>query len=139
MAAVIDSPERGVNYDALDALTRRGHFYRGMSEAELVQAFSRGYFESDQRYCVPGEGTCFSLDAADAASYTNFGRTDPRKTGTPNFIVEVEAAPSIKIDRDGYPKVKRLPVSYATRVWAVFARGQSLVLEEVDPVERARR
>lgn len=131
---LLRTAERGDVVGALDAITRPDHYYRGMSAAEYEQAVARGYFESDQRYCVPGEGTCFAPHAGDGESYANFGHTDPRKTGKPNFLVEVIAGgpgSPFKVDRhDGYPKAARVPLSLVTRVWRMEARGGDLVAVE---------
>jgi hypothetical protein len=65
----------------------------------------------------------------DAESYTNFGRTDPRKTGLPNYVIEIRrAALGIKDARDGYPKTsKQIPVGRISRAWMIRPFGQRLL------------
>lgn len=126
--------KRGIIGDVIDAWTRKGHYYRGMSEAEFKGALSSGYIKSDMRWSAPDEGTCFSEHSGDAESYTNLGKTDPRRTGKPNYVVEVprNAAKFFVDKRDGYPKThERVPVSMVSRVWEMRARGGDIVAEEI--------
>jgi hypothetical protein len=100
--------------------------YRGMSEDEFNGVVQNGHILSDGRFSHPSEGTSFARDYADAESYTNFGRTDPAKTGRPNYVVEVEHGPGLTVDpRDGYIKsgVKTpVPASNIRRVWRFASR-----------------
>jgi hypothetical protein len=85
--------------------------------------------KSNERYCVPGEGTCFSDNAGDAESYPNFGRSDPRKTGKPNYVVEIRHQPHIKQDRrDGYWKTQQsVHPKHVTRIWKTYPDGNKIM------------
>lgn len=79
--------------------------YRGISDDEYRYITDKGHILSDQRYCAPGEGTCFAGKHDDAESYINWGHTNPISTGKPTYVIEVEHGPEIQVDkRDGYPK-----------------------------------
>ena len=108
------------NYDLLRGLSRPDCMYRGMSGAEYEATVAAGKpLVSDKRWCLPTEGTCYSATVDDAASYANFGRTDPRKTGTPNYIVEVARPAQDATDRDGYLKTDAMTPADVRRVWRV--------------------
>jgi len=85
--------------------------------------------KSNERYCVKGEGTCFSHHAGDAESVVNFGRSDPRKTGKSNYVVEVRRQPHIKQDkRDGYWKTQEpIHPKHVARIWKIYADGDKLM------------
>ena len=84
--------------------------------------------KSNERYCVPGEGTCFASHAGDAESIVNFGRSDPRKTGKPNYVVEIQHQHHIKQDRDGYWKTQEsVHPKHVTRVWKTYADGDKVM------------
>lgn len=115
----------------LARLRRPGHVYRGMSEAEYLSTVARGRpVQSDARYCLPGEGTCFAENPADAESYANFGSDDPRMTGRSNYLVEAEIGPGMTRHPDGYIKTPDpVPVSFVKRVWRMEAsEDKSVVL-----------
>ena len=129
-------PETGVvrpsGWQAANGLpgswTRRGHLYRGMSEAEYVGTVGAGRgVESDGRYCANGEGACFDEDASCAESYANFGRSDPRITDVPTYVVEIEAGGAVRRDADGYWKARHVPQDMVRRVWRMSADGDTIV------------
>ena len=110
--------------------TRRGHLYRGMSAAEYDATVGAGAgVRSDSRYCFNGEGTCFAEDAPSAESYINCGHTDPRKTGLPTYVVEIDADGSgaQQDRRDGYWKAPSVPQDRARRVWRMSAEDGAVV------------
>ncbi len=96
--------------------------FRNIRQADVIK--------SDGRYSLEGEGTCFSDDAADAESYVNFGRSDPRKTRLPNYLIEVKSD-ALQRAADGYWKAPSVPASAITRVWCMFARGGAVVARKV--------
>lgn len=110
---------------------RRGHLYRGMSEAEWQFVLDNRVIRSTERWSIPGEGTNFSDDARDAESYANYGSTDPRKTGLPNYLVEVRHTEIFKQWRDGYWKAREVPAALITRVWEMRPVGPRVVAFEV--------
>lgn len=118
--------------ETLDQLTRPGHLYRGMSEAEWSSVQTSGIIQSDARYSFCEEGTCFASDAGTAEDFANFGRTDPRKTGRASYLVEIVKTPSIEMSPDGYWKT-RLPIPRAsiTRAWRMTGRGSEIVAQRV--------
>jgi hypothetical protein len=124
-------------------LTRPGHLYRGMTEVEYKATVGkRRGVRSRQDWSAEGEGTSFSLDFQTAEDYVNFGRTDPRKTGIPNYVVEVrvdnvkrgkyrsfpDGPGSAVLTPDGYVKVADpgIPQSQVTNVWRMEPRGDIL-------------
>ena len=114
--------------DVPQSWSRPGCLYRGMSEAEYRSTVGAGLpLKSDGRYCLAGEGTCFAEDATDAESYVNFGHTDPRISGKPNYLIEIEADSSIKKDKDGYWKAPTVSLDRIRRVWKMYARGSEIV------------
>lgn len=78
------------------------------------------------------EGTNFSDDPLDAESYVNFGRTDPRKTGKPTYLVEVSMTDSMSRWGDGYIK-SPVPVPYGnvTRVWEMTGEDGAVVARRI--------
>lgn len=116
-------------YDLLDAERVVGKVYRGMSEAEFLQALDRGYLLSDSRACARGEGTCFAESPADALSYAAYGSTDPQKTGRAVYVVEVDLE-HLRRARDGYFKTE-LPVALkgGERVFRLSARKVGYAIE----------
>ena len=120
--------------DVPNQWTRSGHVYRGMAKEEWDATVGAGRpIQSSGRYSHSSEGTNFSEDAADAESYINFGRSDPRKTGRPTFMVEVRKIPAIKLDRrDYYWKADGpVPLSAVTRSWKFTADGGAVVAQGV--------
>ena len=89
----------------LRALDRPGLAFRGMEFEEYDATLGSGKpIKSTGKYSLVSEGTCFSQDAATAESYANFGRSDPRKTGKPTYLVAVKQTQDMYRDRDGYIK-----------------------------------
>lgn len=110
---------------------RSGHFYRGIEEAEWEYIRSHGHIKSIHKWCAPGEGTCFGTDIATAESYVDAGSTDPRKTGKPNYVIEV-ASDALKHDpRDGYYKTLgddvEVPKSAITRAWKLVGEDGKVI------------
>jgi ATP-dependent protease ClpP protease subunit len=123
------------------ALTRKNHFYRGMTpdEYEATVGLGRGV-RSRQDFSVRDEGTSFSHLADDAETYVNYGRDDPRRTGRPTYLVEVEGSEGINYDRrDGYYKApKPIPQDRIRRVYEMRAEGNAIIGRLIlppDPVE----
>ena len=88
---------------------------------------SRGDFSFSE------EGTSFSEHAEDAESYANFGRTDPRKTNKPNYLVEIAPGPGLERGRDGYFKATGpIPRDRITRIYEMRGEGGSVVGAPID-------
>ncbi len=80
--------------------------WRGMTSAEYDATIGRGLgvkSRGDHSFAV--EGTQFADNPADAESYVNFGRDDPRKSGKPTYLVEVSRENLTK-KSDGYWETK---------------------------------
>ena len=116
---------QGTGAPGLERLNRPNKMYRGMTETEYKATVGKdGRIESRQDWSVPGEGTSFGEGIETADSYVNFGRTDPRKTGRPTYIVETSRG-DLKPGRDGY--LKSQSPTPAERVWKIEAVDDSLV------------
>jgi hypothetical protein len=110
-------------------LTVEDKAYRGMTEEEFNNTvLGAGGVESRGDYRFGTEGTNFAEKFEDAESYINFGRDDPRKTGKPTFIVEVDKQP-LKINRRGDYEAFE-PVS-PTKVWKITPKDGELVAVEM--------
>jgi hypothetical protein len=122
-----------IGTDAVESITRPGHLYRGMSAAEYSATVGKaGGVSSDLRNSLKGEGTNFSDHAADAESYANFGRDDPRKTGVANYLVEVKAGADITKKRDGYfHSLTPLPADRVTRVFKMAPQDGAIVASRI--------
>lgn len=122
------------------SFTRPGHLYRGMTEQEYLAHKKAGYIQSTGRYSFAEEGTNFSDRADDAEGYVNFGREDPRKTGRPNYLIEVRNDPSVfTLWRDGYYKTpQRIPLGCITRVWIMFAKDGAIVAQDTSLTREER-
>ena len=109
------------SYDDFYNLSRSGHFYRGISSEEWNFIQSKGYVQSDRRYCVPGEGTCFSRSIDEAESYINSSGNDPRISNKSNYVIEVKSEALKHDKRDDYYKTLddnvQIPISDIKRVW----------------------
>jgi hypothetical protein len=115
-------------FDDFASKTRRNHFYRGIEEAEWASIHERGFIRSNQKWCVPGEGTCFASDIASAESYVDSGSTDPLKTGRPNYLIEVKSDALRQDPRDGYFKTTLdIPLSAITRAWKLAPEDGKIV------------
>jgi hypothetical protein len=130
-----------VGSENVDKISRPGHFYRGMTEAEFNNTVGAGAgIKSNQAYSLRGEGTSLSDDAGDAESYVNYGRDDPRTAGRPTYLVEVKGGDNIKLDkRDGYHKAQEaLPMSQITRAWEMRGNekdeivGKQIIAQDAD-------
>lgn len=104
--------------------------FRGITQDEHDFIVTHGYIQSNERYCVPGEGTCFGADFSTAESYVNYGHTNPVSTGHPTYVIAVIAGSDIAVDRrDGYPKVAghvasdRIKVAYRFNPDGTMERG----------------
>jgi hypothetical protein len=102
--------------DAVFALTRPGHLYRGVTANEWASIVRTGKIESTGQYSLPGEGTNFADSAESAEAYVNFGRDDPRVTGVSNYLIEIRQG-NLKPSSDGYFKVPSVDVREITRAW----------------------
>ena len=124
-----------VGAENMGTLNREGMAYRGMTGEEYAATVARdGHVMSRGDYSFEGEGTSFAENIEDAESYVNSFRNDPRKTGTPTYIVEVDKG-LLTRDSDGYWKSPAaVPVS--GRVWRIEADKGALVgTEVVTPAE----
>lgn len=101
------------------------HVYRGITQDEHDYVRDNKHILSNQKYCVPGEGTCFGHDYDTAEGYVNFGHTSPDKTSKPTYVLEVGNGPEIKVDpRDGYHKTNSpIPSNRITRAWRFQSRA----------------
>ena len=103
--------------------------WRGMDEQEYMATIGAGRpLKSRGDWSHSSEGTNFAREPHDAESYMNFGRTDPRKTGRPNYLVGVRRLPSMKQWSDGYIKTPE-PVELrdVLVIWKVVPEGDALV------------
>jgi hypothetical protein len=125
----------------LSRLKRPGALYRGMDVAEYKATVgSRKPLWSTGAFSFASEGANFAEDPADAESYANFGRGDPRKTGKPTYLVEVRKSEAIPRERDGYYKAPApLPYSEVLRVWEMAAEDGAIVMKQVKSASRASR
>jgi hypothetical protein len=100
-----------------------------MTEVEYKAHLRAGHIKSTGAYSHASEGTNFADDAHEAEAYVNFGRDDPRKTGRPNYLVEVKRDEDLfKRWPDGYYKTKEeIPLKLVTRVWKMVAEGDAVV------------
>jgi hypothetical protein len=122
---VVRRGEAGVDTN----LTVEDKAYRGMTEEEFNNTvLGAGGVESRGDYRFGTEGTNFAEKFEDAESYINFGRDDPRKTGKPTFIEEVDKQP-LKINRRGDYEAFE-PVS-PTKVWKITSKDGELVATEM--------
>lgn len=120
--------------DDVIALGRSSYLYRGMTEPEWRFIQSRGFIQSNMSYSHSSEGTNFADDIADAESYVDFGRDDPRKSGRPNYLIEIPKLPHITRARDGYWKTMGpVPKSEITRAWKIVAEDGALVGYPINP------
>ena len=113
--------------DVPNSWTRSGHLYRGITDDEFRFIKTNGVIRSSEKWSVRGEGTNFAEDADEAESYVNFGRTDPRKTGKPTYVIEVKKDASFKRWPDGYWKTPEVSKSAITRAWKMVAEGDEIV------------
>lgn len=101
-----------------------------MDEVEYAATLGAGEpVWSTGRYSLPSEGTNFAGDFPTAESYVNFGRDDPRKTGRPNYVVEIFPGDlDIRRNRQGYYEAfEPVPLTQVTQVWRMEGRNGSVV------------
>jgi hypothetical protein len=76
--------------------------WRGLTHAEYIATMGAGKgVKSRGDYSFDIEGTQFSAHPGDAESYINFGQDDPRATGIPTYMVEVDRS-VLRLKPDGY-------------------------------------
>ena len=126
---------------ALAALQRTGHLYRGMTQAEWEATLGAGRgVQSRRDWSASSEGTKFADEVGSAESYANFGSTDPRKTGKPNYLVEVRQSERFKRDRQGYyDAFEEVPRSEITRAWIMYASGNEVLAREIGSKPKTER
>jgi len=132
---VFREADSDIGAEGMEGLNRPGRAYRGMEAAEYDATVGSGSgVLSRQDYSTPGEGTSFADDIRDAESYANTGRSDPRITGRPNYIVEVDAT-DLTRSPDGYLKASgEVPPERIERVWKITDEDGALVGREVAKV-----
>ena len=121
--------ERGhrAGSDAVFALTRKNHLYRGVTADEWESIVRTGRIASTGRYSAPSEGTNFAGDAPSAEAYVNFGRDDPRITGVPTYLIEIEQPIGLRQSPDGYYKQPSVSVGSITRAWKMIDESGAIV------------
>lgn len=124
-----------VQNDTPDSWTRKGHLYRGMTEAEYNNTLGvRKPIKSRGDFSFESEGTNFGQDAGEAEDFANFGRDDPRKTNKPTYLVEINPKPEdgLTRHRDGTWKTQK-PISLerVTRVWKMFGRDGAIIARQI--------
>jgi hypothetical protein len=129
-------PRDGAPMEAYDhafgnvkSFAQEGHLYRGMTQAEFENTVGSGRgIKSTGAHSHSSEGTSFTHEPEVAESYVNFGRDDPRKTGKPNYIVEVRGQDGFYRDRDGYFKSKdEVSADRITRIWKMHDNDGEVV------------
>lgn len=117
---VVRDAGSNIGSEGLGSVSRPGHVYRGMTADEYDATIGAGAgVRSRGDYSHVGEGTNFAESFADAESYVNFGRDDPRKSGRPTYIVEAPIGEGMVQGRDGYWKSHG--ETAPSRVWKVEA------------------
>jgi len=115
--------------DDVYKITRPGHLYRGMTEAEFNATIGAGHgLKSSQAFSTTNEGTSLADNAETAESYANYGRDDPRKTGKPTYLVEVAGHEGAVLDKDGYYKAQgEIHPSRLSRIWKMQNENGAVV------------
>lgn len=117
--------------DGVDELSRSGHLYRGMTKQEFEATVGAGSgVRSSGAFSASGEGTNFADKFSDAESYVNFGRTDPRKTGEPTYVVEI-LGDGIRRSKDGYYKASEVGGDRITRVWEMIDEAGEVIARRI--------
>lgn len=100
--------------------------FRGITAEEAESIRKTGSIKSTGAFSHKSEGTSFAEDLATAESAVNFGRTNPAKTGKPNYVIQVAKSDDIEIDkRDYWPKAKEaVPAKRIEKVWAFHPDGR---------------
>lgn len=114
-------------------LKKPNHLYRSMTNKEYAATVgAHKPIKSTGLHSFAHEGTCFSDDPADAESYVNYGRDDPRKTGIPTYLIEIKKSDNIVRDRDGYYKTKdSIELKQVTNVWIMQDKDGAIVIRSL--------
>jgi hypothetical protein len=120
--------------DVLDVFAKRHSMWRGMTQAEYNNTVAKGTgVRSKGSYSLSVEGTQFAEHPADAEGYVNYGRDDPRKTGKPNYLVEVKPD-GLRKKRDGYFETapgEGVPDDHILSVYEFRAEDGAIVAERI--------
>jgi len=107
--------------------------WRGMEEAEYAATLGAGEpLQSRGDYSLSVEGTQFSDDPGTAEGYVNSGRSDPRRTGVPNYLVAVRGDVGTRKPDGYYESHGAVPLTAVLGVWRMGVEGGSVVAERVD-------
>jgi hypothetical protein len=135
---IVRQPGQNIGSEGLGSLSQPGRLYRGMTKAEYDATVGSGAgVQSRQNFSARNEGTSFAGDAPTAESYINFGRDDPRVTGKPTYLVEIDGR-DIPMDRDGYFKAKAAigPERITKILEMTGAPDGSIVARDITPGRR---
>jgi len=115
----------------LSKIKKSGHLYRGMTSQEYAATIgAHKPIKSTGLHSFKSEGTCFSDDPADAESYVNYGKDDPRKTNLPTYLIEIKKPDNIARDRDGYYKTTdSIDLNRVTNIWIMQAKDGAILLK----------
>jgi len=93
--------------------------YRGITDEEAASIAGTGRILSTMEFSHGSEGTSFAQDYYTAESTVNYGRTDPKKTGKPTYVLEIKRGAEMNVDpRDYFVKAKKpIPASRIKRAW----------------------
>lgn len=107
--------------------------WRGMEEAEYANTLGAGKpLQSRGDYSFSVEGTQFSDDPGTAEDYVNFGRSDPRQTGSPNYLVAVRGEVGTQKPDGYYESHRPVPPGEVLGVWRMGVEDGAVVAERVD-------
>ena len=100
-----------------------------MEKAEYDATVGAGKpVHSTGAYSHHSEGTNFSDDPGTAEGYVNYGRSDPRVTGEPTYLVGALFTEGMKRERDGYIKSKKpVPLTRLAEVWEMRPENGEIV------------
>lgn len=127
----------------LQKIQSSGKLYRGISQAEYDDILKTKQIKSTGEFSFTREGTVFSDNINIAESSTNFGRTNPLKTGKSNYVIEVKKLPEIRLDKSdfNYKTLESIDSRNITKVlkfspsklkeWKEGFRSQKLIVEDV--------
>jgi hypothetical protein len=128
-------------YALLDEIAKQSpnSAWRGMTAPEYDATIGAGKgVKSRGDYSASIEGTQFSEHPGDAESYVNSGRDDPRKTGKPTYMVEVNRS-LLKPKKDGYWETEpkgAIPQESVLSVHKFSAQDGAIVAARVYPKEK---
>lgn len=120
------------NPHTIQSMTKEGRVYRAMSEEEYTATVAHGTGVHSAAPEVGRHQTSFSDTAPEAMSWAD----DPRRTGKPAYIVEVEGHKGMRQHPDGTWTTKplhRIGEDRITRVFRVENVNGELIGHEVDP------